>query len=154
MSKHKHVKDILINWDFVIASPDDGIIMGEPVWFNTEETRPTGDNMKNDNLPAFQYNLDVAVGRCFHSKNSWVSGLRFSENGIVVNIHVNDDVDDHVVLPYDCVDMSIDAITDTIKSLLDLRNKEKKKADKRLEAEEADERSIYERLRKKFEKVE
>jgi hypothetical protein len=151
MSNHKPVNNIQVNWDFVIASPDDGIIMGEAEWFTPEETQQAkGTPMTSQgNLTTFQYNLDVAVTRCFHSRNSWVSGLRFAGEGIVVNVHVNDDVDDSIVLPYDAFIMSTDYLQEVITNILKDRNPKPKD-----EPEDEDERSIYERLRRKFEKVE
>lgn len=150
MSKQKPVNNIQVNWDFVVASPDDGIIMGEAIWLTPEEIQKTkGTPMTaNANLPIFQYNLDVAIGRCFHARNSWVAGLRFSADGIHVNIHVNDDVDDNIVLPYDAVNMSTDYLQEVIIGILNARNPKPKE-----EPEDEDERSIYERLRRKFEKV-
>lgn len=146
--EYQIVNGIDVTMDFVIASPYDGGMMDKSQHLE-------GGIMDIDkNLENFQYNLDVAVGRCFHSRNSWVSGLRFSANGIVVNIHVNDDVDDYVVIPYSAFDATIDDMSNVIQDILELRKiEEKKKAEKLKKEEEDDERSVYERLRKKFNRV-
>jgi len=157
MSKSKAVNNIQVNWDFVLASADNNIMMGEATWLTPEETLLLeGDYMQNypSQLPSFQDNLDAAVAS-YYGKNAFVSGLRFAKTSIIANVIINEDLIETLYLPYSCVGESAGSIVQVICDLLASREEayDKKHLD-REKTREKEERDLYYHLRRKFEKVE
>jgi len=156
MSKHKDVNEIQVNWDFVLASPYKGIMMGEADWLTNEELQllEGESNMNYDvsGLPQFQAHLDEAVSIVFGRVAS-VTGVRFLMNNILVSFHFNE-VDDSFLLPYECITRTAPFIVECIHQVITAKEEEIQKREKlREEYDEKHERDIYEHLRKKFEKV-
>ena len=163
MSKRKVVNNIHISKDLLLDCLENNIIMGEAQWLTNEESQllERKYNMSTpsdgpDYLVAFQNRLDIAVMECF-GKRSYPTGIRFTESGILVTIAVDSEkeVFDTILLPLDIPHVTlVTVLVDVINGILFERaTQERKRADRQKQVEEENERDIYERLRKKFEKV-
>ncbi len=109
-------------------------------------------NYDPSELPKFQACLDEAMSIVF-GRATDVTGIRFMKNDIAVTITFNE-TEDVILLPYDCITGTTSHIVECIHQVQTERQKEiEKKEELRKRYEEKYERDIYERLRKKFEKV-